>query len=99
MSVLSSTEKVSTLQANKEDAGKIASLCAQHETVRFTAFSAEVAWEIGTTIRSTFTEKYGTKAGVVVHIETLSGHTLFSCAVGNPASVGPDNWYVNPRSD
>lgn len=30
--------------------------------------------------------------GIVIHISTFTDHTLFSCCVGNPLGIGPDNW-------
>jgi hypothetical protein len=84
------------------DAPKIAALCvAQEAQFRFKTFSADVAWEVGTALRDTFTATFGgdPKAGVVIHIETFTGHTLFSAAVGRPPAVGPDNWYVWRRRE
>jgi len=85
--------RVTDFTTSAGDAAPLAALCAQQEAAfRFKEFSDEIAWEVGTTVRETIREKYGAKAGVVIHIETFTGHTLFSAAVGKPPVVGPDNW-------
>ncbi|KLT45205.1 hypothetical protein CC85DRAFT_240963 [Cutaneotrichosporon oleaginosum] len=77
---------------------EIASLVAKQEAqLRFVKFDADVAWRVGTSVRDTFlaareTGVHPSNAGIVVHIETFTGHTLFSCAVGSAPAVGPDNW-------
>jgi uncharacterized protein (UPF0303 family) len=77
---------------------KIAALTAQQEALlRFSKFDADVAWQVGSVVRETFLAaraagKHAPESGVVIHIETFTGHTLFSCAVGRPPTVGPDNW-------
>lgn len=77
---------------------KIAALTARQEALlRFRKFDEEIAWQVGNVVRETFLAakaagKHAPESGVVIHIETFTGHTLFSCAVGKPPTVGPDNW-------
>ncbi|BEJ16216.1 hypothetical protein CspHIS471_0508210 [Cutaneotrichosporon sp. HIS471] len=81
-----------------ETSSKIASIVAQQEAVlRFRKFDGDIAWEVGNVVRETFLAaraagKHALDSGIVIHIETFTGHTLFSCAVGRSPTVGPDNW-------
>ncbi|EST06704.1 protein of unknown function DUF336 [Kalmanozyma brasiliensis GHG001] len=69
-------------------------LIEQHEaTHRLSSLDNAVAFELGSLIRTFFLAKYdAAKEGIVISIALFSGHTLFSCAVGNPRKLGPDNW-------
>jgi uncharacterized protein (UPF0303 family) len=95
--------RVTDYQATAQDSATIAALCAASEAeFRFRAFSPDTAWRVGNAIRDQFLAKYsteaGVRAGIVIHIETFTGHTLFSAAVGLPSATGPDNWYVEKCS-
>lgn len=98
-SKLAALPKVTDYKANEVDqnAQALADLTAEQEAlIQFPSFTPEDAWTIGSTIRETFLESYSGNGtlGVVIHIETFTGHRLFSNAVGNPATVGPENWWV-----
>lgn len=70
------------------------SIVEQHEaTYRLAGLDNDAAFELGSLIRSIFLTKHdAAKEGIVISIALFSGHTLFSCAVGNPRKLGPDNW-------
>ncbi|GMK55509.1 hypothetical protein CspeluHIS016_0205650 [Cutaneotrichosporon spelunceum] len=81
-----------------EVSAQIAAIVAQQEAVlRFRKFDGDIAWQVGNAVRENFLEaraagKHAADSGIVIHIETFTGHTLFSCAVGRSPTVGPDNW-------
>lgn len=95
-----SVDPVTKHSATQEASAQIAALVAKQEALlRFNKFDDEVAWEIGNIVRDLFIQarssgKHAADAGIVIHIETFTGHVLFSCAVGKPPTVGPDNWCV-----
>ena len=70
---------------------------AQHEQhARFTAFTYDTAWQVGSAIRSGFLEKYPDAVkeggpGIVCQIVLWTGHILFGCTVGNAPRVAPNN--------
>ncbi|KAK4685236.1 hypothetical protein P7C73_g4916, partial [Tremellales sp. Uapishka_1] len=96
---IASIEKVTDY--TKTDVAKLVSIMTEQEAAaQFKAFSSDIAFELGSAIRQTFFEKFGTKGdmGCVVSIELFSGHTLFRIAIGNNPIVGPDNWqWVNGK--
>ncbi|SNX84178.1 related to UPF0303 protein Ping_1243 [Melanopsichium pennsylvanicum] len=64
-----------------------------HESIVIPQLDNDIAFELGLLLRHTFLQIYDpNKDGIVISISLFSGHTLFSCAVGNPAKLGPDNW-------
>lgn len=66
---------------------------SQESTLILPQLSNDTAFELGTLLRSTFLSTFDPKSdGIVISISLFSGHTLFSCAVGNPLKLGPDNW-------
>ncbi|BEI85227.1 hypothetical protein CcaverHIS002_0506280 [Cutaneotrichosporon cavernicola] len=83
---------------SSQTSAKIASIVAQQEAVlRFRKFDSDIAWEVGNVVRETFLAaraagRHAVNSGIVIHIETFTGHTLFSCAVGPSPTVRPDNW-------
>lgn len=91
-------EPVTKHQPTQEASSAIAALVAKQEALlRFNKFDDEVAWLVGNTVRDNFLAarkagKHSADSGIVIHIETFTGHVLFSCAVGKPPTVGPDNW-------
>lgn len=94
---LASIKPVTELTADATAAAAIRDLCAEHERLaRFKSFTEETAWTLGTTIRSLFLERHGEdkSKGIVIKIETFTGHTLFAAAVGKTPVIGPDNWCV-----
>lgn len=94
---LANTGRVSDVANNEIDkkaADLLKIIVEQERLAKFAAFSADDAWAIGTTIRDTFKESYADNgaAGIVIHIETFTGHRLFSSAIGNPDAIGAENW-------
>lgn len=93
-------DPVTKHEVTREASAQIAALVAKQEAaLRFNKFDAEIAWTVGNVIRDTFIAarkagKHAPDSGIVIHIETFTGHTLFSCAIGTPPTVGPDNWCV-----
>ena len=73
---------------------------SHEESIKFTTFTAENAWEIGSSIRSLFQERYSGQngKGIVISIELFNGHRLFSTVVGQSPAVAAGNWYVERRS-
>lgn len=72
-------------------------IAQQERTLRFAHFDSEVAYDIGTRLREKFKAGAVEKGpfagrGIVISISLFTGHTLFSCAVGQEGEVGPDNW-------
>ncbi len=65
----------------------------QEQALRFTAFSADTAWQLGTLLRSALIER---NAGGTVEIE-LAGHVLFACATPG-ATPGQANWIRRKRN-
>ena len=67
---------------------------------RFTSFSANDAVTLGLSIRKRFraSSRHAKGKGLVISIQTIAGHTLFSCTVGDLghpsgiADVSLDSW-------
>jgi uncharacterized protein (UPF0303 family) len=76
------------------DSPKLLDLITEQERLlRFKSFDSAAAWRVGNAIRGEYTTGFQQDTtGIVIHIELFSGHVLFSCAVGEPPFVGPDNW-------
>lgn len=74
---------------------------SQEATLVLDQLTNDIAFELGSLIRSTFLSTYdATKDGIVISISLFSGHTLFACAVGKPERVSPDNWdWVQRKSN
>ena len=71
----------------------LASITEHERLARFTGFTADNAFELGSTIRSLFLERYAGKGkGIVIKIELFSGYTLFSAVVGGSPPVSKGNW-------
>ena len=72
----------------------------EESTYRFQAFSANDAVTLGLSIRKRFraSSRHAKGKGLVIAIETVAGHTLFSCTVGDlghpsgVADVGLSSW-------
>ncbi|KDQ20107.1 hypothetical protein BOTBODRAFT_170124 [Botryobasidium botryosum FD-172 SS1] len=80
---------------SQQDIELLNEIIQQETTLRFPIFNAEIAFEIGTSIRSRFlNDKSGkfSNKGIVIHISTFTGHTLFAAACGNESEIGPENW-------
>lgn len=74
--------------------------------LRLPSFTPDDAFEIGSAIRNLFQDVsrrppeaqndvyrgLSEVDGIVIHIETFTGHRLFSCTAGSPEAVKPDNW-------
>lgn len=69
-------------------------LTSHEEKARFNGFTADTAFELGSTIRSLFIERYGGNdgKGIIISIELFSGHRLFSAVVGSSPAVATGNW-------
>ncbi|TKY91010.1 hypothetical protein EX895_001009 [Sporisorium graminicola] len=66
---------------------------SQESSLVLSELTNDTAFELGSLIRSAFLSEFDpAKDGIVISIALFSGHTLFSCAVGNPLKLGPDNW-------
>ena len=60
-------------------------------TLRFPSFSSTDAVNIGLSLRKRFkaSSRHATKGrGMLISIQTIAGHTLFSCTVGDLGSAG-----------
>ncbi|CDR98936.1 uncharacterized protein SPSC_02041 [Sporisorium scitamineum] len=90
-----STEQQKVLQ-NQVDL-----LESQEASLVLPELTNDTAFELGSLIRSTFLSQFdAAKDGIVISIALFSEHTLFSCAVGNPLKLGPDNWvWVRRKSN
>lgn len=90
---LASLPKVTAYAVTDADSPAIRDLAAKQEaSARFSTFSADAAWEVGSAIRSAFLAQRTGNQGVIITIELFTGHRLFSAVVGAPPVVGPDNW-------
>lgn len=80
---------------------QIALLQSQEAKLVLAELSNNTAFELGLLIRSAFLDQFDpTSDGIVISIALFSGHTLFSCAVGNASKLGPDNWdWVRRKSN
>jgi uncharacterized protein (UPF0303 family) len=70
----------------------------QHEQLLiFSAFDADIAWDLGSAARQAFLNSDANKTGkgAVIAIELFSGHTLFRTVVGK--GVTADNWCVHVK--
>ena len=73
---------------------------SSESTYRFPSFSANDAVTIGLSLRKRFraSSRHGKGKGLVITIQTIGGHTLFACTVGDlghPSGVGDvsmDSW-------
>ena len=65
----------------------------QEHLLRFTAFDAETAWQLGSLLRNALLER---QAGGTVEIE-VAGHLLFACATPG-ATPGQANWIRRKRN-
>jgi len=69
---------------------------------RFPSFSANDAVTIGLSIRKRFraSSRHAKGKGLVISVQTIAGHTLFACTVGDlghPSGIGDvsmDSWQV-----
>ncbi|KAF8916812.1 hypothetical protein CPB85DRAFT_1288037 [Mucidula mucida] len=67
---------------------------------RFPSFSASDAVTLGLSLRKRFrvTQRHETGCGLVISVQTIAGHTLFACTVGDQghssgrADVSLDSW-------
>ncbi|KAF8591567.1 hypothetical protein K439DRAFT_1626942 [Ramaria rubella] len=70
----------------------------EENTLRFPSFSSSDAITLGLSIRKRFraSSRHGKGKGIVVCIETVGGHTLFACTVGDLGAgmgdVSLDSW-------
>ena len=73
---------------------------SSESTYRFPSFSANDAVTIGLSLRKRFraSSRHAKGKGLVISIQTIGGHTLFACTVGDlghPSGVGDvstDSW-------
>ena len=75
---------------------------AEESSYRFPYFSANDAVTLGLTLRKRFraSTRYSKGKGLVITVQTIAGHTLFSCTVGDLGGVSGvgdvslDSWSV-----
>ncbi|PWY97313.1 hypothetical protein BCV70DRAFT_68482 [Testicularia cyperi] len=80
-------------ETKEELLAQISTIESQERSLVFESFSNDLAFELGSLVRSAFLSTFDpTTDGIVVSISLFSGHTLFACAAGNPRKLGPDNW-------
>ena len=65
----------------------------QEQRLRFAAFDAETAWQLGSLLRNSLLER---KAGGTIEIE-IAGQLLFACATPG-ATPGQANWIRRKRN-
>lgn len=89
---LSSVPSISKLAVDDYEP-LLSSIAAHERLARFKSFSNDDAFELGSTIRRLFLERYGAQdKGIVIKIELFSGHVLFSAVVGESPPVAKGNW-------
>lgn len=77
-----------------DDPGKLLKIVADHErTLQFDSFSATLAWEIGSLLRS---DALARSASMTFEIQ-LAGRTLFACATDG-APAGQADWIRRKRN-
>ncbi|KAJ3561156.1 hypothetical protein NP233_g10368 [Leucocoprinus birnbaumii] len=82
------------------DANLATQALEEESTYRFQAFSVDDAVTLGLSIRKRFraSSRHGKGKGLVISIQTIAGHTLFSCTVGDlghpsgNSDVSLDSW-------
>ncbi|KAH9850049.1 hypothetical protein C2E23DRAFT_736179 [Lenzites betulinus] len=70
--------------------GELATQALQEEALyRFPSFDADAAVMLGLSIRKRFrsSSRHVKVRGMIISIQTIAGHTLFSCTVGNLGGV------------
>lgn len=88
------------MMAVPTDANLATQALSEEKTYRFQAFSADDAITLGLSIRKRFraSSRHGKGKGLVISIQTVAGHTLFSCTVGDlghPSGISDvslDSW-------
>ncbi|CAE7230049.1 unnamed protein product [Rhizoctonia solani] len=63
-------------------------------TLRFPSFKSEDAVTLGLILRKRFrgSMRHAKGKGLVISIQTVAGHTLFACTVGEGSDVSLDSW-------
>ncbi|CEL57872.1 UPF0303 protein [Rhizoctonia solani AG-1 IB] len=63
-------------------------------TLRFPSFKSEDAVTLGLILRKRFrgSMRHAKGKGLVITIQTVAGHTLFACTVGEGSDVSLDSW-------
>jgi uncharacterized protein (UPF0303 family) len=89
---LSRVQNISKL--DDKDYDTLLPILEEHEALaRFTRFTADDAFELGSTIRSTFMERYkGIPTGIVVKIQLWNEHVLFTAIAGDAPQPSAGNW-------
>jgi hypothetical protein len=76
----------------------IETISTQESSIRFNQFNAQVAWDLGSKIRSLFAERYpdgqSKGLGLVVRVELFNGLRLLECVVGDGPVTAPANLCV-----
>lgn len=79
----------------------VSTIKAQESQIRFTNFNYETAWELGSTIRKLFFERYPDAKerglGLMVRMELFNGLKLLECVVGDGPITAPANLSVKFR--
>lgn len=63
-----------------------------HTELTFSCFDSEVAFSLGTLIRSTYSSEEGERTGVLITIRLFSGLTLFQSACGPNVNPTNEDW-------
>ena len=73
----------------------IETISTQESSIRFNQFNAQVAWDLGSEIRSLFAERYpdgqSKGLGLVIRVELFNGLRLLECVVGDGPVTAPAN--------
>jgi uncharacterized protein (UPF0303 family) len=76
----------------------IETISTQESSIRFNQFNAQVAWDLGSKIRSLFAERYpdgqSKGLGLVIRVELFNGLRLLECVVGDGPVTAPANLCV-----
>lgn len=76
----------------------IETISTQESQIRFNQFNAQVAWDLGSKIRSLFAERYpdgqSKVLGLVIRVELFNGLRLLESVVGDGPVTAPANLYV-----
>jgi len=88
---IASLPHIHTMPSDSEVASTI---LAEERDLRFHSFKADDAVTIGLSIRKRFRSSHRAARGkgLVISIESLGGHKLFACSVGEGADVSMDSW-------
>ncbi|KAF7331872.1 hypothetical protein MKEN_00067300 [Mycena kentingensis (nom. inval.)] len=69
---------------------------ADENNARFRSFSAADAVTLGLSIRKRFrsTPRHAKGHGLIISIQTIAGHPLFACTVGDAGQISLESWNI-----